>query len=376
MQFSLTTVAAVAALLSSASAHLIMADPPQWTLPDQANAQAPLDASGSDFPCQNGIPDQDAKRTYQPGSSALLQIQGSAVHGGGSGQMLITYDFPPTKDSDWYVMTSFEGDHPIKAEGNLPPDPTNMLPPLHFTVPKTLKSGKAVMAWSWFNRIGNREHYMKCATVEIGGSNSDDSGYTSLPTLMRANDGSGCEVPENVDAIAFKNPGPQVIKADGYTQTPISCDNSKPGSGGSDSGNSDSSEPGPSPSPTVPTSSSVMPSMVSSYPPSGPTDPLANPYRAKKPDTNTPTTTPASPPASSVPPSTETAAPGGGAPGGGCTDGEITCPTTDTWAQCASGTVIPMGPVPAGYQCKDGALSSSYRRRSVRFSSEHMRRRH
>lgn len=368
MQFSLTTVAAVAALLSSASAHLTMADPPQWQLPDPANAQAPLAADGSDFPCQNGIPDSDAKRTYQPGSSALLQLQGSAVHGGGSGQMLITYDFPPTKDSDWYVMTSWEGDHPVKADGNLTPDPTNMLPPLHFTVPKTLKSGKAVMAWSWFNRVGNREHYMKCATVQIGGSVSDSSGYESLPTLMRANDGSGCEVPENIDAIAFKNPGPEVIKAPGYTQTPIACDDSKPGSGGSSPDKS-----GPSPSVTPSPSVSPSPSMVSPSPSSGPSLPLSNPYRNKKPAPKPTTSSPGGGPPSpivSTPPNSSTPASTSGA----CTEGEITCPSPSTWAQCASGSVVQMGPVPAGYQCKNGVLAASYRRRSVRFSSEHMRR--
>jgi hypothetical protein len=344
-----------------------MSDPPQWTLPDPANAQAPLSATGSDFPCQDGIPDQEAKRTYQPGANALLQLQGTAVHGGGSGQMLITYDFPPTADSEWHVMTSWEGDHPVKADGNLSPaDPAHVLPALHFTVPKTLKSGKAVMAWSWFNRVGNREHYMKCATVQIGGSVSDTSGYESLPTMMRANDGCGCTVPENVDAIDFKNPGPQVIKAPGYQQTPIPCDNSKPGSGSGSSSN-----------PGGPISSVVPSPSVPSSPPSKPTLPLSNPHRGKQPATTTTTAIPTGTGSPGVPlgapaPSGSSYSPSGGA----CTEGEITCPSADTWAQCASGSVVQMGPVPAGYQCKNGVLATSYRKRSVRFSSEHKRRRH
>jgi len=373
MQFSLAVVAAVAALISSTSAHLTMSDPPQWALPDPANAQAPLAADGSDFPCQNGIPDQDAKRTYEPGSDALLQILGSAVHGGGSAQMLITYDFPPTKDSDWHVMQSWEGDHPIKADGNLTPDPTNKLPALHFTVPKGLKAGKAVMAWSWFNRVGNREHYMKCATVQIGGSSTDSSVCDTLPTMFKANDGSGCTVPENIDAIAFKNPGPSVIKAPGYTQTPIDCDNSKSGTTGATSPKPQPNE-GSTNKPS-PTSSSVPPTVEPTKVPLGTGTPNSPNTPTGTGSPNMPTGTgspkPYSPPDSYQP----------NTPGGACTEGAITCPTADTWAQCASGTVVQMGAVPAGTQCKDSNLvpiqePGKRRRRSVRFSSEHMRRRH
>ena len=36
-----------------------------------------------------------------------------------------------------------------------------------FTVPKEAEVGEALFAWTWFNRIGNREMYMSCAAVTI-----------------------------------------------------------------------------------------------------------------------------------------------------------------------------------------------------------------
>ena len=229
-----------------------MADPPQWVVPGES--QAPLDPSGSDFPCQNGNADPTPSRTYTAGGKATLQLKGTAVHGGGSGQMLITYDFPPTSKSVWRVLQSFSGDHPIRAlagnmnnvDPSIAPSASYMLPPLQWDVPAGLPSGKAVVAWSWFNRIGNREMYMKCSTVKIQGTQSsasnlnEDAGVLALPTLFRANSGNGCAVPEGVDFIQFKNPGPNPIQHFGpdqngkpYVPTPIACDSSEPGSGSS-----------------------------------------------------------------------------------------------------------------------------------------------
>jgi len=400
MQFTLATVAAFAAFITSATSHLIMADPPQWAVPGES--QAPLDPSGSDFPCQNGNPDPTASRTYTPGSQALLQIQGTAVHGGGSGQMLITYDFPPTANSMWRVMQSFEGDHPIKSKGNMQdqdpsitPSASYMLPPITWNVPSGLPAGKAVVAWSWFNRMGNREMYMKCATVQINGAKSsvsnlnEDPGVKALPTLFRANSGNGCTVPENVDAIAFKNPGPNPKIVSGYTATTISCDSSQPGSGsGADSG-SGSGEGGvssPVPSATSgpePTSSSdaKVPSPTStepSYPsggdnesgsgdgaelPSGPTTPTSN-KGASKP-------TPfASKPSKPSKPDTP-------ASGTGCPEGKVYCNSDNTWSMCGSGYIQKIGTIPPGMQCVNGEFSAKLRaRRAVRFSPEHMRHRH
>lgn len=393
MLLSLSTIAAVAALVSTSAAHMIMADPPQWAVPGES--QGPLDFSGSDFPCQNGVADPTVSRTYTAGSTAKLQVQGSAVHGGGSGQMVITYDFPPTKDSVWRVMTSFEGDHPLKAAGNLPADPTLLHEPIPFTVPAGLPSGKAVVAWTWFNRIGNREMYMKCATVQIEGKSSSvsslsqDPGMLALPTFFRANSGNGCTVPEGVDAIAFKNPGENVVSNGGYSTTTIDCDDSQPGSG---SGSGDETpEPTPTDEAPVPTETGAEPPAPTEtgdepepYPTEAPGDdevpgddesggdddeePISTPAP-------TPTPTPTKPaptgkPTRPSPRPTATEAPGSGT----CPEGKVYCHEDRTWSMCGSGVIQKIGQVPNGMQCVDGVFSAK-QRRSIRFSAEHMRHR-
>jgi len=53
-------------------------------------------------------------------------------------------------------MQSFSGDNPIKADGNLN-DPDKLVSSLtYWNVLSGLPSGKAVVAWTWFNRMGNR----------------------------------------------------------------------------------------------------------------------------------------------------------------------------------------------------------------------------
>jgi len=158
MKFSAATVAVLSIFLPQiVSAHLTMQEPKQWLIPEIIRAtvetsdgpQNPLQADGSNYPC-HGVAPGDVVATYAPGSTQKLKLQGSAVHGGGSGQMSITYDTKPTKDSKFRVMQSWMGDHPVKADGNLDPNPTldlDAINPLSFKVPAGLPAGKAVVAW-------------------------------------------------------------------------------------------------------------------------------------------------------------------------------------------------------------------------------------
>lgn len=68
--------------------------------------------------------------------------------------------------------------------------------------------------------------YMRCASVMIGGSEKATTAFDALPTILRANSGNGCLVPEGITAIKFKNPGPEVF---GTGVTPVDCDKSLPG---------------------------------------------------------------------------------------------------------------------------------------------------
>ncbi|KAL7276825.1 hypothetical protein RUND412_000166 [Rhizina undulata] len=145
MKLTVFTIIAVAAFLPAISAHLVMTKPKQWEIPN-GKQKNPLEADGSDYPCQGAAP-EDSVATYEPGSMQTLQIMGFAVHGGGSGQMSITYDTTPTANTKFRVMASFEGNHPMKAEGNIGGGAARMLNPIEFKVPEGLPAGKAVVTW-------------------------------------------------------------------------------------------------------------------------------------------------------------------------------------------------------------------------------------
>ncbi|CUS11866.1 unnamed protein product [Tuber aestivum] len=406
MKFSAAAVAALSVFLPQiVSAHLVMVEPKQWFVPEvirgsvetSDSQQHPLQADGSNYPC-HGVAPEDVVATYEPGSTQELSLKGTAVHGGGSGQMSITYDLKPTKDSKFRVMQSWMGDHPIKAAGNLGPDdrdpgnlgaefPLSSINPLTFKVPAGLPKGKAVVAWTWFNKLGNREMYMKCATVEITGQETSTAGFEALPEMFRANSGNGCQVPAGIDAIAFKNPGPATV---GTGVTPVACDNTQPGSGtpstpgtgnpekpgsGSSSASSVAVKPTGTGSPSS-SSIAVKPTGTGSPAPIGTAPPSKTGSTPPSKTGSTPPSYTSAPPAQTKAP-TQTSAPseqGQPPAGGACTEGAVVCNADGTWSQCGSGRLQNMGPVAPGMVCKNGVFDRQ--RRSIRFSHDHMRRRH
>jgi hypothetical protein len=123
----------------------------------------PLAADGSDFPCKQrtGVYDAEgASNTMPIGSTQTLAFIGTAVHGGGSCQISVTYDQNPTKSSTWKVIHSIEGGCPARNQvGNLPGDSATAPAPdkYSYTIPASLPTGTATLAWTWHNKIGNRE---------------------------------------------------------------------------------------------------------------------------------------------------------------------------------------------------------------------------
>ena len=108
---------------------------------------SPLLADGSNFPCKqyqyNDTNPQayDIKATYQTGGSYNLTLAGTATHMGGSCQISLSYD----NGASFKVIQSLIGGCPL--------DPT-----LNFTIPSFAPpSDTALLSWSWFNLIGNRE---------------------------------------------------------------------------------------------------------------------------------------------------------------------------------------------------------------------------
>lgn len=168
-------VTLIASLLATgATAHMQMSKPYPIRSPLNKDGKGqkdysytnPLQASGSDFPCKGYANDDfDSQATYQPGQAYEMDLEGSATHDGGSCQISLTYD----RGKTFKVIESMLGDCPIAKNYN-------------FTVPSDAPSGEALLAWTWFNKVGNREMYMNCAFVTIGG----DSKGKEVPAAAAA----------------------------------------------------------------------------------------------------------------------------------------------------------------------------------------------
>lgn len=249
----LALTAIVAMAVAPATAHMEMVNPAPWKSKHNPNTPepetdysytAPLDASGSNYPCKGynsvlGTPLGASVATWAPGSSQRMELQGTATHGGGSCQALLSYDGGNT----FKVVRSIEGNCPEIKEWD-------------FTVPSDAPAGEAVFAWTWFNRLGNREMYMNCATVTIGGNGTGrrrrgGSSFDSLPSNFQANIGNGCSTTEGGDVI-FPNPGPDYVRGSSNPLPPVgSCGGDGSGSG-SGSGSGGKPEASPSPNPDYP----------------------------------------------------------------------------------------------------------------------------
>ncbi|PWY79683.1 hypothetical protein BO70DRAFT_53371 [Aspergillus heteromorphus CBS 117.55] len=210
--------------VSAVDAHMIMTKPVPYSVSTLNNS--PLAADGSDFPCKlrSNTYDVTEMNTAKIGESMPLTFEGSATHGGGSCQISLTTDSEPTKDSEWMVVKSFEGGCPANVEGNLSGGATTADPyTFNYTIPTGISPGRYTLAWTWFNRVGNREMYMNCAplTVESASSSKRDAGSetetvevevekrsSSFPPMFVANI-NGCTTTEGVD-IRFPQPGSDV----------------------------------------------------------------------------------------------------------------------------------------------------------------------
>ncbi|PQE20651.1 hypothetical protein CJF30_00002001 [Rutstroemia sp. NJR-2017a BBW] len=212
----------VIGLAALANGHMIMNTPVPYG--KSTLNSSPLAADGSDFPCKQrtGVYDAEgADNVMTLGGSYELAFTGSAVHGGGSCQVSITYDEKPTAKSTFKVIKSYIGGCPMKNiagnNGNnaaaVDPDTYN------FTIPADLPAGKGTL-------IGNREMYQNCAPVTLSGGSSkrdviaerDTAFYNSLPDMFVANIGNGCGTADSLDLV-FPNPGTAVDYDGGATST-------------------------------------------------------------------------------------------------------------------------------------------------------------
>jgi hypothetical protein len=191
--------AALAALLSGASAHIIMNTPAGFT--NFKVQTSPIDDGQYLFPCQKGPSFQyDGPSTnIQAGATQLLNFTGAATHAGGSCQISLA-NSPSADPKDWHVIHTIIGGCPATTGGNLiqtgmdadgrPDGPhcasaggnnTDCLKSYNIPVPN-VKAGNYFWAWTWTNYLGNREFYMNCAKVTVQGSGNID--INTLPSIF------------------------------------------------------------------------------------------------------------------------------------------------------------------------------------------------
>lgn len=74
------------------------------------------------------------------------------------------------------VIHSIEGGCPTSSAGNIGEDASALDPTTFaYSIPDGIAPGNYVLAWTWFNKIGNREMYMNCAPIVVSGGSKKRS---------------------------------------------------------------------------------------------------------------------------------------------------------------------------------------------------------
>ncbi|KAF8847900.1 hypothetical protein BDZ45DRAFT_306588 [Acephala macrosclerotiorum] len=415
MHYTSTTLA-VLGLATLGRSHMIMNTPVPYGKSTLNNS--PLLADGSDFPCKQrtGVYDAEgASNSMALGSTQSLAFTGSATHGGGSCQVSITYDQAPTTSSTWKVIHSIEGGCPIKGVAGNNGDSASAVDPdtYSFTIPTSLPTGNATLAWTWFNKIGNREMYMNCAPVSLTASSSkrsdedelmarnytmlmerDTAAFNALPDMFVANINNGCGTQDSTDLL-FPNPGDSVEQDGTATSTALATPTGT-GCGKAVSGGASATAGATSAAASVATSAAVV---ASSSPAAtggvfatvassaGASMATSAPVASSTPVASAVSSARASTPVASSSTAASTGSTGttgtGSAIAAGTTcttEGEWNCISGTSYQQCASGTWSVVMKLAAGTSCTAGEstniniTASRKGKRSIRFSGSHLRR--
>lgn len=220
-----------ALLASTVSAHMQMSNPFPIRSPlNNENPPSlkdysytnPLSPTGSDFPCKGYSNDPfRSMADYNAGEKYQMDLSGTATHTGGSCQISLSYD----KGKSFKVIKSILESCPLARSYD-------------FEIPSDAPSGQALLAWTWFNRLGNTEMYMNCAQVTIHSHNRRRwneqkplrkleptrvrrSSFNDLPPIFIANvNGQGQCTTIEMQPVKFPLPGDNVegqTTGPGYT---------------------------------------------------------------------------------------------------------------------------------------------------------------
>jgi hypothetical protein len=399
MFFSTTLLMAFAA---TATAHMTIEHPVPF-------GKATLNSSPlgpGDFPCKqrSGVYDITEMNQWNAGETQVVDFKGSAVHGGGSCQFSLTTDSEPTEQSQWKVIHSVIGGCPSNVTGNLPENADgHEAGTFPVTMPDNIPDGRYTFAWTWLNKVGNREFYMNCAPVQVGSGSSKASAasvseaLSSLPDMFVANlPAEECSTKAYED-FSYPNPGQSVVEGNGAslgdTLTGAGCDKmTKMGAGNGQMGTPtqpEASQPASSEAPAATSGYAALPSNgggvfapgASSAPaaeptPAQPTAPVAVPtpsYVAEQ-----PSSAPEQPAYSAPPQVPDNSTPSAPSSGSDCTpcdnDGGVVCIGSNMFGLCNRGCAVAQ-PLANGMSCSGGAVVASVKR-SAKFPRAHLHRRH
>jgi hypothetical protein len=398
---------AISALAASASAHMIITNPVPFGKDTLNNS--PL--APADFPCKqrNGVYAISTMNQWNAGETQVVSFQGTATHGGGSCQFSITTDAEPTEKSQWKVIQSVIGGCPTDAKGNLDGADAGRLPgTFPVTMPSTIPDGRYTFAWTWINKVGNREFYMNCAPIQVGSGDSSAAtasaaqALAALPDMFVANlPDTECSTAENQDFV-YPNPGQTVVKgqsaAPGTTLTGSGCTKQNALGAGAGSIGSPSAGTPPTPSQGTPSKPSNVASSPAASPINkGPSESKAPlnpggifaPGASPAPAASSPTPQPAPPaakpsapaakpvpsaapqPPSTQPPNNTTPTDGQCTP---CTnDGAVVCIGSKQFGLCNRGCAVAQD-LAAGMSCSNGAVVASTKKRHIHFPRAHLHR--
>ena len=277
------------------------------------------------------------------------------------------------------VIHSIEGGCPAKGvAGNLGADNSASQPDpdtYSFAIPMGIAPGAYTLAWTWFNKVGNREMYMNCASIKVtGGSNKRDTYLNetefaipeldgrdtlSFPAMFVANiPTSDCLTADSKD-VQFPDPGTSVEK-DGVASDLSAPTGPKCGASGGSSGSSGPQAASPSGGSSADGASAAAPSVA---PAAAAPSVAASPAAAAAPSVA------AAPVAAPATDSTTTTS--GGSSGSTCSSAGVMVCSSDgkQFAICpASGTAPTFAPVADGTVCANGAISAAKVKRSAKFA--------
>ena len=316
-----------------------------------------------------------------------------------------TYDTAPTKDSVWKVIHSIQGGCPAKNQAGNMGDSASAVDPFtyQFQIPDDVPTGNATIAWTWLNRIGNREYYMNCAPISITGESGDESSFDALPDMIVANIPAitSCST-TNLDGkdYRFPNPGASV---DNFNMTELvdlngDCGAKVAGGSGSSGGaGTTSAAPVQAPTTSASAAAPTLPGGVFITVPVGGASSsaaAAQPTQATPATQATPTTlasvSKAPTTAAAASPTATTSSGSTGSSGSGSStsgaqtagaacspEGLWNCVGGTSYQQCGSGFWSPVMQLAAGMECTPGqsstlsmkAINGKLRSRLARFQS-------